>query len=235
MSSPSSSVDVFLSQLISLPGGAIRLRDERNQRHWHETVAPFQIAPVPVTNALFRAVSGGAGGDPDLPVTDISWREAIAFCDQLSLRLGLRPCYRGGEDPDGLDVVWDRGADGVRLPTEAEWEWACRAGSAEPRYGPLDDIAWHAGNAGGHAQPVGTRQPNAWGLYDTIGNVWEWCWDIYDSQIYGPYRVFRGGGWADAPRACRASCRRRSHPRFRIDDLGFRLVRSPGGGAAQSP
>lgn len=113
-----------------------------------------------------------------------------------------------------------------RLPTEAEWEHACRAGSAAVRYGELDDIAWHRGNAGGSIHDVATRTPNAWGLHDTIGNVWEWCWDVFDPKVYGPYRVFRGGGWNDPPRGCRASCRRKSHPTFRIDDLGFRLARS---------
>jgi len=73
---------------------------------------------------------------------------------------------------------------------------------------------------------VGTKQPNAWGFHDTIGNAWEWCWDVYDARVYGPYRVFRGGGWCDKPRACRASCRRKSHPTYCIDDLGFRLARS---------
>lgn len=215
-------------RLIEVTGGHVRLRDERKKAWWTEVVGAFAIDPFPVTRGLWRAVAGEAavGGDDDLPVTDVSWLDAVRFCNQLSEQAGRRPCYRGGDDPDGRDVAWDRAADGWRLPTEAEWERACRAGSAEARYGPLDAIAWYAGNSGGRIHPVGTKAPNAWGLHDTLGNAWEWCWDVYDPEVYGPYRVFRGGGWADEPRACRASCRRRSHPTFRIDDLGFRLVRS---------
>jgi formylglycine-generating enzyme required for sulfatase activity len=131
-----------------------------------------------------------------------------------------------GDDPDGQDVVCAWGADGYRLPSEAEWEYACRAGTAGVRYGELDEIAWYRGTSGGEVHDVATKAPNALGLYDMIGNVWEWCWDVYDPSVYGPYRVFRGGGWCDQPRGCRASCRRKSHPTYRMDDLGFRLARS---------
>ncbi|MFI6503011.1 formylglycine-generating enzyme family protein [Nonomuraea typhae] len=162
-----------------------------------------------------RARGGRAqGGRERWPVTEVSWPEAVAFCDLLSLAEGLRPYYRTGA------------GDGYRLPTEAEWEHACRAGTTGERYGELDAIAWHRGNSGGASHEVGTRQPNAWGLHDMIGNVWEWCWDLYDPARYGEYRVFRGGGWLDPPRGCRASARRRSHPSFHIDDLGFRVARS---------
>lgn len=126
----------------------------------------------------------------------------------------------------GEDIEWDTTADGYRLPTEAEWEHACRAGTTGPRYGPLDEVAWYRGNSGERIHEVGAKQPNAWGLYDTLGNVWEWCWDVYDPEVYGVYRVMRGGGWFDEHWSCRASVRRRSHPTFRIDDVGFRIVRS---------
>lgn len=117
-------------------------------------------------------------------------------------------------------------ADGYRLPTEAEWEYACRAGTSGPRYGPLDDIAWHRGNSEERPHEPGGRLPNPWGLHDMLGNVWEWCWDLYDPEVYGTYRVLRGGGWFDEHWSCRASVRRRSHPTFRVDDVGFRVARS---------
>ncbi|WP_047870960.1 SUMF1/EgtB/PvdO family nonheme iron enzyme [Nocardiopsis sp. RV163] len=167
----------------------------------------------------------GAAG-PRTPVTEVSWLDAVRFCDLLSRAEGLEPCYSGGDGPDALDVVCDWNAGGYRLPSEAEWEYACRAGSSDVRYGELDEIGWYRSNSGGGARDVATRAPNAWGLYDTIGNVWEWCWDVYDPAVYGPYRVFRGGGWNDHPRGCRAACRRKSHPTLRVDDLGFRLARS---------
>jgi formylglycine-generating enzyme required for sulfatase activity len=136
----------------------------------------------------------------------------------------LVPPYRIDADVEGIE--WDASADGYRLPTEAEWEHACRAGTTGPRYGPLDEIAWYRGNSYERIHDVGGKQPNAWGLYDMLGNVWDWCWDIYDAEVYGTYRVLRGGGWFDEHWSCRASVRRRSHPTFQIDDVGFRIART---------
>lgn len=215
--------------MAEIPAGEIVLRDEGTKTNWKAGVDAFRLAPYPVTHALYRAVEGEAAPSsarPLTPVTDVSWKQAIRFCNLLSQATGLRPCYTMSEDPDGQDVVCDWRAGGYRLPSEAEWEYACRAGTRSVRYGELDEIAWYRGNSGGQVHDVATKQPNAWGLYDMIGNVWEWCWDLYDPKVYGPYRVFRGGGWSDQPRACRASCRRKSHPTFRIDDLGFRIAQS---------
>lgn len=207
-----------------IPGGEVELHDARATRRWSVTVSSFMLARHPITIAQHAAMTGESASDdrPDVPRVEVSWLDAVALCNRVSALAELSPCYTIADDV----VHWDTRADGYRLPTEAEWEHACRAGTTTPRYGELDDIAWYVTNAGGRAQQVATKQPNAWGLHDMLGNVWEWCWDHLDPDVYGSYRVFRGGGWADDPWSCRASCRRGSHPTFRIDDLGLRLARN---------
>ncbi|MEU3770987.1 SUMF1/EgtB/PvdO family nonheme iron enzyme [Amycolatopsis keratiniphila] len=196
-------------EMITVPAGPARLTDRRTQRSWTVDVASFLLAPVPVTQEIER-----------LPLVDVSWQDALRFCNTLSEREGLTPVY------ELESSTWDRSANGYRLPTEAEWEHACRAGTAGPRYGPLDEIAWYRENSAGSLHDVGGKAPNAWGLHDMLGNVWEWCWDVYDAEVYGEYRVLKGGGWFDEHWSCRASVRRRSHPTFRVDDVGFRVARS---------
>ena len=212
-------------EMIDVPAGEVTLSDRRTQRRWTVRLEAYRLAKVPVTQALYASVTGErpstARGDR-LPVEGVSWWDAVRFCNALSEREGLSPAYR----LDGEDVEWDAAADGYRLPTEAEWEHACRAGTTGARYGPLDDIAWHRGNSRDRVHEVGGRQPNTWGFHDMLGNVWDWCWDLYDPEVYGSYRVLRGGGWFDEHWSCRASVRRRSHPTFRVDDVGFRVARS---------
>jgi sulfatase modifying factor 1 len=211
------------SSLIPISPGNIFLKNEGKNTFWKVELAAFAISRYPVTEALYRSIidSRAAADNPLAPVVEVSWFDAIAFCNRLSALSGLDPCYT----VDGESVTWNQNANGYRLPTEAEWEYASRAGSNAVRYGELDDIAWHAGNSGGMPHRVGQKAPNAFGLHDMIGNAWEWCWDRYDPEVYGEYRVFRGGGWLDEPHSCRASCRRKSHPTYRIDDLGFRVAR----------
>ncbi|MGC5037545.1 formylglycine-generating enzyme family protein [Streptomyces sp. DT190] len=224
-------------EMIPVPAGRVTLSDRRTRRSWAVEVAPFHQAAFPVTQERYAGVTGrrpsAARGDR-LPVEGVSWWDAVHFCNALSLREGLVPAYRVGDGTGTVD--WDTSADGYRLPTEAEWEHACRAGSTGPRYGRLDEIAWYRGNADDTVHPVGGKEPNAWGLHDMLGNVWDWCWDLYDPEVYGTYRVLRGGGWSDEHWSCRASVRRRSHPTFRIDDVGFRVARTaPGRGARSAP
>ncbi|WP_203999387.1 formylglycine-generating enzyme family protein [Micromonospora lutea] len=211
--------------MVSIPAGRVQLSDRRTERRWSVEVEAYQLAAFPVTQTEYAQVTGerpSTSTGADLPVESVSWWDAIRFCNARSEREGLRPAYR----IDGEHVEWDISADGYRLPTEAEWEYACRAGTTGPRYGPLDEIAWYRDNSDGHVHEVGGRQPNPWGLYDMLGNVWDWCWDIYDAEVYGSYRVLRGGGWFDEHWSCRASVRRRSHPTFTVDDVGFRVARS---------
>lgn len=201
------------------------MRDDRKGKIWTTDLASFFLSKYQVTqNVYFRVM----GENPSVfrgsenPVESVSWTDCIDFCNKLSEQSGLRRCYEIGEKTSILDKT----ANGYRLPTEAEWEYACKAGSKKPRYGELSEIGWYEGNSSGTPHAVGLKKPNEWGLYDMLGNVWEWCEDLYDPEVYGTYRVFRGGGWNDPERGCLATNRRRSMQSYQIDDLGFRIARS---------
>lgn len=214
-----------LLQLVPVPGGSVELADRRTQTRWRVDVAPFLLGRVPVTQGQYRHVlehSPSMSDGEEFPVETVSWFDAVRFSNALSRLEGLPPVYV----VDGEEVTVTDDADGYRLPREAEWEHACRAGTTTPRYGELDDIAWYAGNSGDRIRSVAGKAPNAFGLHDMLGNVWEWCAERYDPQVYGEYRVLRGGGWSDQEWSCRAGVRRRSHPTFAIEDVGFRVARS---------
>jgi formylglycine-generating enzyme required for sulfatase activity len=151
-----------------------------------------------------------------LPVENISWSDAKEFCEKLS-------------------QMTDKA---YRLPSEAEWEYGCRAGTTGDRAGNLDAIAWYNNNSDGKTHPVGQKQPNAFGLYDMRGNVWEWCDDFWHSDYNGAptdgsawlrggdsrYRVVRGGSWGDIEGFCRSAYRSRDVTRGRSFYLGVRVV-----------
>ena len=210
-------------QMRPIIGGHIHLQDEKTKRTWRVNIEPFLMAQFVVTREVYALT--GHIHEPHTasqPMTDVSWYDTIDYCNLLSQFAELKACYT---IHNADEIEFHPNANGYRLPSEAEWQFACIAGTTAAT-SELDAIAWYRDNAEESAHPVGQKRANAWGLYDMIGNVWEWCWDVFDPEMYGPYRVFRGGGWLDSASACRPSCRRKSHPTFRIDDLGFRLVRS---------
>lgn len=214
--------------MLVISGGEITMRDDRLKEIWTVNIEPFLLSKYLVTQELYQEVTKNNPSEfRELrnPVECVSWKDSIVFCNLLSLSVGLNQCYK--IDLETEEIKFDSKANGFRLPTEAEWEFACKAGTNEIRYGEIDMISWYKKNSEGKTQAIGTKEPNAFGLYDMLGNVWEWCSDIYDETVYGTYRIFRGGGWNDDERGCLATNRRRSHPiSFKIDDLGFRIARN---------
>jgi sulfatase modifying factor 1 len=222
---------------------------EREQPAHRVRVFPFLMARVPVTRGQWRAVMPQApeewespGDDDALPATHVEWFQALAFCNALSEREGLVPCYR--EVSEGR-WHWEREVDGYRLPTEAEWEYACRAGGDARWFwgdGPegADAHAWYRTNARGRLQAVGGKAANPWGLHDMAGLVFEWCWDrfgAYPEDGKGPWvdpsgpsegesRVVRGGSFLNPPVDLRSAARAVVRPDGRAGDLGLRCVRS---------
>ena len=210
------------------------------------TVSALRMAITPVTAGLYAEVMDKETPAVDraqLPVVEVSWYEAIEFCNALSARQGYRPCYHR----EGEQVVCDWQADGYRLPTEAEWEYACRAGTTT-RYAFGDDpaqlerYAWFGKEYSEGPFAVAQKLPNPWGLYDMHGNVWEWCWDWYGSyehqslrDPHGPseapadrrYRVVRGGSFDVPPEFLRSANRDDVRPEVRDRRGGFRCVRVP--------
>lgn len=215
-------------QMIEISKGKIDLRDDRTKQLWTVHLHSFLISKFTVTQDLYFQVMGenpSTFKGARRPVENVSWKDTAVFCNTLSQKLGFDRCYSFSEDCD--HIRFDSTANGFRLPTEAEWEYACKAGTTGIRYGELDAVAWYKDNAQHTTHDVGGKEPNAWGLYDMLGNVWEWCSDLYDTEVYGSYRIFRGGGWCDHARSVMSTTRRRSHPKsFKIDDLGFRIAKN---------
>ncbi|MEN9798165.1 MAG: hypothetical protein RL653_1861 [Pseudomonadota bacterium] len=177
------------------------LAQEKPSRRIQITHA-LEVWNVPFTQRQFQEVMGENPskhqGRSDRPVENISWFEAIRCCNALSVLEGIQPAYN--IDEGGTNVTW-RGVNvpGWRLPTEAEWEFFCRSGSVSSRYGRLEEVAWFGGNSGARTHAVGLKHPNAWGLYDTLGHVWEWCWD-WDGSYWDRQSMLDPDGrmrWSD--------------------------------------
>jgi formylglycine-generating enzyme required for sulfatase activity len=235
-------------EMVLVPGGKFIMgndRGEDDEKPAHEVeLSAFYIDTCEVTQAAYESLMGRNPAKfpgPDRPVERLSWHAAMQYCNMRSLREGLKPCY------DPKTQRCDFAANGYRLPTEAEWEYACRAGSTTQwSFGDtpadLDKHAWTKANAAKTTHPVKAKMPNAWGLYDVHGNVAEWCVDFYAEGYstnaakdprgpeQGEERVLRGGSWNVGGDAARSSVRRSETPGladvcFGYEAYGFRCVR----------
>jgi formylglycine-generating enzyme required for sulfatase activity len=219
-----------------------------NEAQHQVTVSSFSMARYEVTQREYEAVIGNNPSNftgATLPVEKVSWFDAVNYCNARSQREGLIPEYTIVSEYVGRN--WN--ANGYRLPTEAEWEYACRAGTTGP-FSTGNNITTDQANYNGNypyanntkgtyrkkTTDVGSFAPNPWGLYDMHGNVWEWCWDWYENYkegsqtnptgaYSGSFRVLRGGSWDSYARFLRSAYRYSNTPTSRSNNIGFRVVR----------
>lgn len=236
------------TEMALLEAGRFTMGDENEiDATPHEVaVSSFYIDKYPVTQEQYKKVmteNPSRWKADKNPVEQVRWSDAVKYCNARSLKEGLRPCY----DLQTWQCNFE--ANGYRLPTEAEWEYACRAGSKTQYFfgndsSKLSDYAWVDSNAGGKPRPVGQKQPNPWGLYDICGNVWEWCNDFYQVDYYqqspgenprgpkaGETKVVRGGAWKFSADSSRSGYRYNEDPGysdvcFGYDIYGFRCVKN---------
>ncbi len=239
--------------MVPVPAGAFTMGNTagkplENDRPLRQvTLGSFYMGRTEVTQAHYKRVMGvnpsefKDGTDAaGLPVEQVNWFAAVAFCNKLSQMEGLQPAYT----VNGADVSCDFNADGYRLPTEAEWEYAAKGGSqgaienlTYSGSNTIDEVAWYVVNSGDATHPVAQKKPNVLGLYDMAGNVWEWCWDWAGGSgssgqnnptgpATGSYRYMCGGSWGDLAGHLRSANRRAFIPTAKSNDVGFRVVRS---------
>jgi formylglycine-generating enzyme required for sulfatase activity len=203
--------------------------DDERPVTWVTLTQPFWLGRTDVTQGQYEALMGASPSyfktaGRDAPVETVSWEDAMAFCRQLTGRE-----QAAGRLPTGYVYT---------LPTEAQWEYACRAGTTDDYGGEIEALAWYDSNSGGTTHPVGLKQPNAWGLCDMHGNVWQWTRDWYGAYpggavtdptgvATGERRVFRGGCWAFPARVCRSAIRDYDPPGNQMFNVGFRLALVP--------
>jgi formylglycine-generating enzyme required for sulfatase activity len=239
-------------EMVLVPAGSFEMGSRRgsDESPVHTVrIDSFLMDRTEVTQGEYERIGKGEGFSnlshfrgPDLPVEQVTWPQAARFCNARSRLEGLTPCYN--EDTGECDF----NADGYRLPTEAEWEYACRAGTTgDYSFGnesrQLGDFGWFTDNSAKKTRPVGQKKPNPWGLFDMHGNVAEWCQDVYEKDYYqgspesnphgpidGKEYVLRGGSWKSPAEALRSSARLGEAPGFSDaclarDAIGFRCVR----------
>ncbi len=230
---------------VLVEGGTFQMgstNGESDEKPLHSvTLSSFYIGKYEVTQKEWQAVMGSNPSNfkgDKRPVEKISWYDAVEFCNKLSQKEGLTPAYT----INGTNVTCNWQADGYRLPTEAEWEFAARGGNKSKGYtysgsNNLDEVGWYYSNSGSETKEVGTKKANELGIYDMSGNVWEWCWDWKDSYpsssqmnpkgaSSGSNRVNRGGSWSDGDYNCRVARRGHNYPGNSSISLGFRLSRT---------
>jgi formylglycine-generating enzyme required for sulfatase activity len=241
---PGGALHVDPLEMVALPGGKFWMGSAKTDAHAEADemprqkveVRPFTIGKYAATQKLYREVTGRdpaySKGD-EVPANNVTWYQAIEFCNLLSQRNGLQPVY----SVEAEAVTWNEDANGYRLPTEAEWEYACRAGT-ETLYSFGDDerslgeFAWFDQD---DPEPVGRKKANPWGLHDMHGNVWEWCWDWHRPYPCKPPartlpnggdRVARGGSYDKPARFLRSAVRNSFVPDAHNGLVGFRCARS---------
>jgi len=238
------SLNLKITNFILVNGGSFIMgsNEKKDELPHSVTVSSFFISKYEVTQKEWKEIMGDNPSDfkgDDLPVENISWFDAISYCNKISLEEGLKPCYRNKSG----EIICDWTANGYRLPTEAEWEYAAKGGIQCKGYifsgsNNVYAVAWFKGNSK-QTHKIGTKKPNELGLYDMSGNVFEWCWDGYNENYYfsnqnfNPKgdekkwaKVYRGGSWDHKSDYCKNVRRAKCDSWQKWNYLGFRVVRN---------